>query len=197
MSRNSPAHVHCLCAVQTLPLLVDRFSVLSFLVSAKQPADKPLRPSFSLNSQPPNRLSGLYSSSGPSSTSPPNAGRTGTAFNNIPLTTVPGSFTTAANTPYQPVATHNQPWSADSMDDLHAPISREQNPFSGGTPMLSSRALPDGAGTGSGGRASYTGSEPKLGAYAPGAAWSEPNRPKSNKRKWVVRISPHLATRDS
>jgi hypothetical protein len=77
------------------------------------------------------------------------------------------------------------------MDDLHTPIAtREQNPFSGGTPMESRTALAGGVGSGLGGtRASYAGSEPKLGAYAPGAAWMEPNRPKSSKRKWVVCIS--------
>lgn len=85
------------------------------------------------------------------------------------------------------------------MDDLHTPIAtREQNPFSGGTPMQSRTALAGaGVGAGLGGtRGSYAGSEPKLGAYAPGAAWLEPNRPKSNKRKWVVRISSLLPTRD-
>ena len=40
------------------------------------------------------------------------------------------------------------------------------------------------------GRASFAESEPKLGAYAPGSTWMGPNRPKSNKRKWVVRIFP-------
>lgn len=73
------------------------------------------------------------------------------------------------------------------MDDLHTPIAtREQNPFSGGSPMQSRTALAGGVGSGLGGaRESYAGSEPKLGAYAPGAAWMEPNRPKSSKRKWV------------
>jgi len=66
------------------------------------------------------------------------------------------------------------------MEDLHAPTTREQNPFS--TPMESRAALAGGAP-----RASFgSGSEPKLGAYAPGATWMEPNRPRSSKRKWVM-----------
>ncbi|KIM39930.1 glycoside hydrolase family 17 protein [Hebeloma cylindrosporum] len=74
------------------------------------------------------------------------------------------------------------------MEDLHTPTA--QNPFSGGTPLGSRTALAGGAaaaGLGAGAAAgSYAGSEPKLGAYAPGSAWMEPHRAKSNRRKWVI-----------
>ncbi|PPQ68664.1 hypothetical protein CVT25_012318 [Psilocybe cyanescens] len=116
--------------------------------------------------------------SGPS---PSNVGRPqGRGFNNIPLVpTAPSGSTT-----YTPLGANHQPFTAESTDNLAS-----QNPFGTPPPSRSGMAAPSGysdLNRGSFNSENNTGSEPKLGAYAPGSRWMEPQPLKSNRKRWII-----------
>ncbi|KAF9048622.1 hypothetical protein BJ165DRAFT_1039286 [Panaeolus papilionaceus] len=109
--------------------------------------------------------------------------------NNIPLT--PAG---AQQTPYQQLnVPRNDPFSADSTDDLTTPTAPNRSFADSyantgpGAAMMSERGRYADE---SSAPASFVSREPRLGVYGrrdENGDWVQPQRQKSNRRKWVVR----------
>ncbi|CAA7266970.1 unnamed protein product [Cyclocybe aegerita] len=126
----------------------------------------------------PHRLSGNYSTSSlPTGASHP-ARNTEGFQGGIPLATGPFSSSNSAttSTPYQAIGSYNQPFTAESTDNLPAPAGGYRMADYGNTMSREGSNVMSNA------------TEPKLETYGSrgGSTWMEPKAPKSNRRKWIV-----------